>query len=490
MKRELENSFGLVISPAVQGALGGAAAMARIEQSTDADLHEVESSAAAFAEMQEATAELRAFLDLCTARRLLPAKGAAQQFGVEGLFGGDYGDPFGIAVGRTGGRAPRADAARARQKGRVISATEAFSGLGDWLAAARDFAGRERFLHWQAAFPGVWTEWESIDPRGGFDAVIGNPPYVRQEQIRAIKPALKALYADSFDGVADLYVYFYARGLGLLRKGGRLSFVMTNKWLKAGYAEKLRAVLGREAWVEAVIDFGHAKGFFPDADVMPSVLVARRPDPAAEPPAESEVVVIPRDAVEMGQLGAQVRAAAFSVPRSKLAAGAWVLEPPEVVALLEKIRNAGAPLVEYAGVSPMYGVKTGFNEAFVVDGVTRERLIREDARSEELIKPYLRGQDIDRWVSDWAGQWMIAIASSGDRVWPWSGEKDARAAERLFAATYPAIHKHLSGYREALKARPDQGRFFWELRSCAYYDKFEEKKILYQVIQYPPTILS
>ena len=154
VKRELEDSFGLTISPGVQGALGGAAAMARIEQSTDADLHEVESSAMAFAEMQEATAELRAFLDLCTARRLVPAKGAAQQFGVEGLFGGDYGDPFGIAAGRTNGRAPRADAASARQKGRVISAAEAFSGLGEWLAIARDFAARERFLHWQAAFPG------------------------------------------------------------------------------------------------------------------------------------------------------------------------------------------------------------------------------------------------------------------------------------------------------------------------------------------------
>ena len=143
-------------------------------------------------------------------------------------------------------------------------------------------------------------------------------------------------------------------------------------------------------------------------------------------------------------------------------------------------------LVEYAGVSPMYGIKTGFNAAFVVDGATRERLIREDARSEELIKPYLRGQDIDRWVSDWAGQWMIAIASSGDLAWPWSGEKEADEAERAFAATYPAIRKHLVGYRGALRARQDQGRFYWELRSCAYYDKFEVPKIVYNDIMWRP----
>src|SRR6185312_15136804 len=159
-----------------------------------------------------------------------------------------------------------------------VDPAEAFGGFLAWKERTPRATAERRPLHWRPAFPGVWSERESIDPRGGFDAVIGNPPYVRQEKIKALKPALKALY-ETFDGVADLYVYFHEQGLRLLRKGGRLSFVITNKWIRAGYAEKLREKLGRDAWMEPVVDFGHAKGFFPDADVMPCVIVARRPDP-------------------------------------------------------------------------------------------------------------------------------------------------------------------------------------------------------------------
>jgi methylase of polypeptide subunit release factors len=104
---------------------------------------------------------------------------------------------------------------------------------------------------------------------GGFDAIVGNPPYVRQELIRPIKPALKRAFPDTYDGVADLYVYFFDQGLRLLKPGGRLSYMVTNKWLRAGYAEELRALLADRSWVEFVADFGHAKHFFPAARCIP-----------------------------------------------------------------------------------------------------------------------------------------------------------------------------------------------------------------------------
>ncbi len=103
-------------------------------------------------------------------------------------------------------------------------------------------------------------------------------------------------------------------------------------------------------------------------------------------------------------------------------------------------RNAGAKLVEYAGVSPRRGVLTGFNEAFVIDGRTRDRLIRDDPRSEEVIKPYLRGQDIDRWASDWAGQWMIFTRHGTD------------------IDAYPAIRAHLARFRGELEPKPADWR--------------------------------
>lgn len=482
--RETEEEYGRLATPlGVQNALNATAGMARIEELTDADIGEVKESADAFRDVEAMTADLRRFLDFYHAMRW--AEPGVEAIGLQAFFGGAYGDPVRIIGGEEPPRAPSIDAAQIKQGRKLIAPDAAFRAFLAWKARVPGWVEERRPLHWQPAFPGVWSAWESNDPRGGFDAMIGNPPYVRQEQIKALKPALKELY-DTFDGVADLYVYFYEQGLRLLRKGGRLSFVITNKWIKAGYAEKLRAKLGRDAWMESVIDFGHAKGFFPDADVMPCVIVARRPDPALEPPAETAVAVIPRDAVDMTRLPEQVQAATFWIPRANLSKGAWVLEPPEVAGLMEKIRRAGVPLKEYAGVSPMYGIKTGFNEAFVIDGATRERLIREDARSEEVIKPYLRGQDIDRWASDWAGQWMIVIASSANRIWPWSQARTTDDAERLFGDAYPALHRHMVQHRDKLIARQDQGTFFWELRECAYYNSFMQPKIIYQVIQYYP----
>src|SRR5947207_750202 len=141
------------------------------------------------------------------------------------------------------------------------------------VVQARALAAQHHFLHWEIRFPNVWSNLLSATPQGGFDAVIGNPPYIRQELLGDdLKRVLENSYA-AFDGMADLYVYFYEQGIRLLRPGGRLSYVVTNKWLKAGYAEALREFFATKAYVEFVADFGHAKHFFPDADVFPSVVV-------------------------------------------------------------------------------------------------------------------------------------------------------------------------------------------------------------------------
>jgi hypothetical protein len=225
---------------------------------------------------------------------------------------------------------------------------------------------RHGFLHWEIGFPNVWSNLMSTEPEGGFDAVIGNPPYVRQELLGdQVKRTLKKNYA-AFDGMADLYVYFYEQGLKLLRPGGRMSYVVTNKWLKAGYAEALRDLFANKGWLEFVADFGHAKHFFPDADVFPSVLVVRKPDRAVEPLDEVDICVIPREAVPRKGLSGVVQEATFPLPRAMFTKEAWVLEPKPVMDLLEKIKRNGVPLAEYAGVKPYRGVLTGLNEAFLI----------------------------------------------------------------------------------------------------------------------------
>jgi len=150
--------------------------------------------------------------------------------------------------------------------------------------------------------------------------------------------------------------------------------------------------------------------------------------------------------------------------------------------LMAKIRENGVPLAEYAGVKPYRGVLTGLNEAFLIDTATKDRLVREDPRSAEIIKPYLRGQDIKRWSPEWRGLWIIVLKSSGDYAWPWSDSGED--AEHIFRGSYPSLHAHMKLLEPKLRKRQDKGRHWWELRSCAYYDAFEKPKVTYQEIQF------
>src|SRR5262249_28366148 len=157
-------------------------------------------------------------------------------------------------------------------------------------------------------------------------------------------------------------------------------------------------------------DFGHAKRFFPDADVFPSVLVLQRPGPGA-PPENTVVCAMPRDDVPDKNLDQAVANPAYNfvLPRRHFARDGWVLDRPEGINLLNKIRELGAPLRSVIGADPLYGIKTGLNEAYIVDAATRERLVAEDPASAGLFRPYLRGQDISRWSCPDTGLFMIVM---------------------------------------------------------------------------------
>ena len=175
-------------------------------------------------------------------------------------------------------------------------------------------------------------------------------------------------------------------------------------------------------------------------------------------------------------------AESFPVPQAELKKEGWQLEPPVKRRLLERIRAAGKPLGEYVQGRFYYGIKTGFNEAFVIDGATRARLITEDPKSAEIIKPFLRGRDVKRWRVEFSNQYLIKIESSENKQHPWSSKKGAEA-EAVFANTHPVIHAHFQNYRQALIDRYDQGKFFWELRACAYWQEFEKSKIFVPAIE-------
>lgn len=369
--------------------------------------------------------------------------------------------------------------------GRTIAAPPRFT---EWLDAAATLAEERRYFHWELEFPEIFFDraGQPLGERAGFDAVIGNPPYVRQEQMAPIKPYLSQAYGAVYDGVADLYVYFYHLGVEALRVGGRMSYIVTNKWLRAGYGESLRHYFATRAVVEQIIDFGHAP-IFPDADVFPCIVVlSKRPvGQDTQDDQQTQVCLFPREALGTAQIAGYVADHSYLVPTLRFTAQPWSLETADVDDLMAKIRRAGVPLTEFAGVKPYYGIKTGLNEAFLIDTLTKERLIREDPRSAEIIKPYLRGQDMERWSPEWDGMWLIVLKSSGNHQWPWSINTD-NDAEVLFQSTFPALYGYMKPLEKKLRERRDQGQFWWELRACSYYDVFKQPKLMYQVIQFHP----
>ena len=359
------------------------------------------------------------------------------------------------------------------QRGKPLTSLDHNIRVGNSVIA--DLAVHPKAFDWQVAFPEVFGQ-------GGFDVVVGNPPYVRQEWISPYKTYFRSIYK-SFHSSADLYVYFYELGINLLKPGGRLSFVVTNKWLKAGYGEPLRRFLSEETWIESVVDFGHAKQIFPDADVFPTIIVTRRPGDETAPDI-SRVCAIPRDQLRINDLKSQIESEGIDINRSRLGSEAWSLDPKTVMTLYAKIREAGQDLSLYADVKPLTGIKTALNEAYLIDTATKKRLIDLDPKASEILKPYVRGSDISRWGLEWAGLWMIALKSSGDYPWPWSNAGEA--AESVFKATYPSVYDFMKGHENGLRKRQDQGRYWWELRSCAYWDLFNKPKLYLQLIQYYP----
>ncbi|MBP1467705.1 Eco57I restriction-modification methylase domain-containing protein [Candidatus Chloroploca sp. M-50] len=297
--------------------------------------------------------------------------------------------------------------------------------------------------------------------RDGFDIIIANPPYVRQEQISALKPYFKEAYAETYSGTADLFVYFFHQGINLLRNGGRLVYITNNKWLRAGYGENLRGFLAAQTVVEQLVDFGHSP-IFDGADVFPAIVVLEKPTNGVPTNRQVCVADFPREALGGDALDVYISEHSRAVPQARLSRSTWSLANASIDDLMLKIRDAGEILSRFAGIKPLSGVKTGFNEAFLLDTVTKERIVREDMRSSKIIKPYLRGRDIKRWMPEWDDRWMIT------------------AYPDINITDYPSVLAHLEQYRKELSTRAGSQEW-WHLQSGRQTMQiFEGANIFYQ----------
>ncbi|MGI8964781.1 MAG: Eco57I restriction-modification methylase domain-containing protein, partial [Limisphaerales bacterium] len=298
---------------------------------------------------------------------------------------------------------------------------------------------------------------------GGFDITIANPPYVRQEAIKGLKPLLKAQGYECSEGAADLFVYFYEKSVKLLRTGGVLSFISSNKYYRSGYGEKLRAFLARELTLGLLVDFGDAPVF--EAIAYASILTGTRNAPGADAAAfgytwEKEMT-FDRIAQIVPERGQKIR-------QDELKPEGWGLESPITFRLLEKLRRAGKPLGEYVNNEFYRGVVTGLNDVFIVDRITRDRLIRAHKSSAEILKPFLRGRDVKRWRIESKDLWLI-LTRRGIEI-----------------KMYPAIHEYLSQFRSALSSRSGEQKWYELQASPGEVERFEQSGLIYPELALTP----
>jgi adenine-specific DNA-methyltransferase len=323
----------------------------------------------------------------------------------------------------------------------------------------------------------------------GFDIVIGNPPYVRQEKIKKEKPLLQKQGYEVFTSTADLYVYFYEKGYKILKQGGILAYITSNKWIRAKYGEKLRRFLKENTTILKLIDFSGYRVFEQTVDTC--ILLFKKEKP---PKGHSFKFLEVKSNVE--SLENYLKNANWQkMEQDKLSNNGWTLGDEKVLSLKEKIEKVGRPLKAW-NVKIYRGIITGYNEAFIIDTETRNRILanckdeEERKRTEEIIKPVLRGRDIERYRYKWAGLWIIL----------------AKFGFYKISHLYPAVVEHLSKYEKQLKNRGQcrytrtgekrldkdyPGQHHWlELDNNPtdeYLREFEKEKIVWQEMSFEPS---
>ncbi|GAA8575992.1 class I SAM-dependent DNA methyltransferase [Helicobacter pylori] len=328
-------------------------------------------------------------------------------------------------------------------------------------------------LEWRFEFP------EVLDDEGdflGFDCIIGNPPYIRQEQIREIKPLLQKQYQGFYNSTADIYTYFFALSYHLLKDKGFNAFITSNKYARAKYGAQLRELLLKKTTIVSYMELNALK-VFESATVDTSIMSFIK----QTPPKESRFKYYEPTENDKENLKSTP---SLSMKQNALSTESFIFADTTLLDLRDKIEQSGTPLKDW-DIQIYRGILTGCNEAFIITTEKREEILNacktqeERKRTEALIKPILRGKDIKRYSYEWAGEWVINTHNGYTsnlkfKIPPIDIEK------------YPAIKTHLDSHYDTIATRSDQGDTPYHLRNCAYLEDFEKEKIVYgEIVQEP-----
>ena len=305
---------------------------------------------------------------------------------------------------------------------------------------------------------------EVFHANGGFDVIIGNPPYIQLQKLKGdpIQKVYKDLNFEVYDSMGDIYCLFYEKGLSILKEGGVLSFITSNKWMRAGYGEKLREFFVKNN-PRILIDLG--PNVFETATVDTNILLIEKK------PYTNSTYSCSMKEKGTGNMSDFIRQNSIVQNFTK---NSWCILNPIEQSIKDKIEKIGVPLKDW-NIKIYRGILTGCNEAFIIDGETKDALIAQDPKSAEIIRPILRGRDIKRYSYEFADKWLIATHNG------------TATQERINIEDYPAVKMHLDSYYAKIAKREDQGDTPYNLRCCAYWDDFSKQVIAWQRITQKPT---
>ena len=336
---------------------------------------------------------------------------------------------------------------------------------GNSLISDPAIAGDKAF-NWQEQFPKVFE-------KGGFDVVIGNPPYVHLESVIETSNQLEKVGFSTYNKRGDLYCLFVEKAFQLAKQNGLISYIMPNKWLQAGYGKELRSFfLGKR--LEKLIDFGDIQ-IFEGATTYPCIFVGRNSEPA------NQLSVSVLTAANSWDFNHNVSSTEEIFDISQFSSDTWVISSQKERSLLEKLSSNHQTLKDFVGGEAYRGVLTGLSEAFLIDSDTYQNIIRQDERAKEHIYPFLQGRHITPYGKAEAVSYLILFEKGWtQREHSFENETDAW---NYLKSQYPSIAAWLEPFADKGRKRTDKGDFWWELRACDYYEQFAKPKIMYQAFQ-------
>lgn len=316
---------------------------------------------------------------------------------------------------------------------------------GNSLIDDYEIAGNKAF-NWK-------TEFSEIMNEGGFDVIIGNPPYVRQEMLPTIeKKWMSEHYSEVGNNIADLYVYFFAQAIRLLNDGGYLGFIAPNKWMERSYGTKLRNFL-KEFEIISITNYGELK-IFDDASTETAIVILKK--------RKNNNPIFYASIKDIEEAKTPITYNYNPYSKDTLSSEVWKFIHPTTRKILDKFKSDTTTLGEYVNEKIYRGLLTGLNEAFIISKEDRDKIIAKDPKSAEIIRPMVEGDDFDSWNLKSPSRYIILTGFDID-----------------IPNTYRGVFDWLSQFQEKLEKRQDKGKNWWNLRACDYYDEFKSPKIVY-----------